>query len=69
MAEEEKKQETTEEPKIGVYVCHCGINIGGVIDVPLLEEYAASLPNVKIAKEYKYFCSDPGQEMIQKDIK
>ena len=69
MAEEEKKQETTEEPKIGVYVCHCGINIGGVIDVPLLEEYAASLPNVEIAKEYKYFCSDPGQEMIQKDIK
>ncbi len=69
MAEEEKKQETTEEPKIGVYVCHCGINIGGVIDVPLLEEYAATLPNVVVAKEYKYFCSDPGQEMIQKDIK
>ena len=69
MAEEEKKQETTEEPKIGVYVCHCGINIGGVIDVPSLEEYAATLPNVVEAKEYKYFCSDPGQEMIQKDIK
>jgi heterodisulfide reductase subunit A len=69
MAEEEKKQETTEEPKIGVYVCHCGINIGGVIDVPALEEYAATLPNVVESTEYKYFCSDPGQEMIQKDIK
>jgi len=69
MAEEEKKQEATEEPKIGVYVCHCGINIGGVIDIPSLEEYAATLPNVVEAKEYKYFCSDPGQEMIQKDIK
>ena len=69
MAEEEKKQETTEEPKIGVYVCHCGINIGGVIDVPGLEEYAATLPNVVEAKEYRYFCSDPGQEMIQKDVK
>ncbi|MDD1775186.1 MAG: CoB--CoM heterodisulfide reductase iron-sulfur subunit A family protein [Methanobacterium sp.] len=69
MAEEEKKQETIEEPKIGVYVCHCGINIGGVIDVPALEEYAATLPNVVISEEYKYFCSDPGQEMIQKDVK
>jgi len=65
----EKTQETNEEPKIGVYVCHCGINIGGVIDVEAVEEYAATLPNVVEAKEYKYFCSDPGQEMIQKDIK
>jgi heterodisulfide reductase subunit A2 len=69
MAEEEKKQETTEEPKIGVYVCHCGINIGGVADVPALAEYAATLPNVVVSEEYKYFCSDPGQEMIQKDVK
>ncbi len=69
MAEEEKKQETNEEPKIGVYVCHCGINIGGVIDVTALEEYAATLPNVVVSEEYKYFCSDPGQEMIQKDVK
>ena len=69
MAEEEKKQETIEEPKIGVYVCHCGINIGGVIDVEGLEEYSKTLPNVVEAKEYKYFCSDPGQEMIQKDVK
>ncbi|HEY0196436.1 MAG TPA: CoB--CoM heterodisulfide reductase iron-sulfur subunit A family protein, partial [Methanobacterium sp.] len=66
---EEKIQETNEELKIGVYVCHCGINIGGVIDVPSLEEYAATLPDVEISKEYKYFCSDPGQDMIQKDIK
>lgn len=66
---EEKIQETNEELKIGVYVCHCGINIGGVIDVPSLEEYAATLPDVAISKEYKYFCSDPGQDMIQKDIK
>ncbi len=69
MAEEEKKQETTEEPKIGVYVCHCGINIGGVADVPALAEYAETLPNVEVAEEYKYFCSDPGQDMIKKDVK
>jgi len=66
---EEKKQETTEEPKIGVYTCHCGINIGGVVDIQEVVDYAASLPNVIVSEEYKYFCSDPGQEMIQKDIK
>ena len=65
----EKNEETIEEPKIGVYVCHCGINIGGVIDVEAVKDYAATLPNVALAKEYKYYCSDPGQEEIQKDIK
>ncbi|MCE5214133.1 MAG: CoB--CoM heterodisulfide reductase iron-sulfur subunit A family protein [Methanobacterium sp.] len=69
MAEEEKNLEANEEPKIGVYICHCGINIGGVIDIEAVEEYAASLPNVEISTQYKYFCSDPGQEMIQKDVK
>jgi heterodisulfide reductase subunit A len=65
---EEKKQEQ-EEPKIGVYTCHCGINIGGVVDIEEVMDYAASLPNVVTSEEYKYFCSDPGQDMIQKDIK
>ncbi len=69
MAEEKKMQETSEEPKIGVYVCHCGINIGGVVDIDAVKDYAATLPNVVVSEEYKYFCSDPGQEMIQKDIK
>jgi len=69
LAEEEKKQEMTEEPKIGVYTCHCGINIGGVVDIEEVMNYAATLPNVVVSEEYKYFCSDPGQEMIQKDIK
>ena len=66
---EEKKVETSEEPKIGVYVCHCGINIGGVVDIEAVKDYAATLPNVVVAEEYKYFCSDPGQEKIQNDIK
>lgn len=69
MAEEKNIQETTEEPKIGVYVCHCGINIGGVVDINAVKEYAATLPNVIVSEEYKYFCADPGQELIQKDIK
>jgi heterodisulfide reductase subunit A2 len=66
---EEKKEEATEEPKIGVYTCHCGINIAGVVDIQEVMEYAATLPNVVLSEEYKYVCSDPGQDMIQKDVK
>ncbi len=65
---DENKQEETEEPKIGVYVCHCGINIGGVVDIDEVKDYAATLPNVEVSEEYKYFCSDPGQDMIE-DVK
>ncbi len=66
---EEKRDIENEEPRIGVYVCHCGVNIGGVVDVPSVAEYAKTLPNVVIAKDYKYYCSDPGQQVIQDDIK
>jgi len=57
-----------ERPKIGVYICHCGVNIGGVVSVPDLVEYAKTLPNVEVAQEYKFFCSDVGQKMIKEDI-
>lgn len=57
-----------ERPKIGVYVCHCGVNIGGVVSVPDLVEYAKTLPNVEVGREYKFFCSDVGQKMIKEDI-
>jgi heterodisulfide reductase subunit A len=56
------------EPRIGVYVCHCGVNIGAVVDVEEVAKYAQSLPNVVVAKSYLYMCSAPGQEMIVKDI-
>ena len=55
-------------PKIGVYVCDCGINIGAVVDVPEVVSFARQLPSVTVAREYKYVCSEPGQEMIKKDI-
>ena len=58
-----------EPPKIGVYICWCGINIGGVVDVPKLCDYARTLPNVALASEYKFMCSDIGQGMIMEDIK
>jgi heterodisulfide reductase subunit A len=55
-------------PKIGVYVCECGINIGAVIDVPEVVRFASGLPFVTVAREYKYVCSEPGQDMIKKDV-
>jgi heterodisulfide reductase subunit A len=55
--------------KIGVYVCECGVNIGATVDVEKVAEYAKILPNVAVARYYKYMCSDPGQELIKKDIK
>jgi len=57
------------EPKIGVYVCHCGANIANTIDVAQLTEFAKGLPSVTLARDYKFMCSDPGQELIKKDIR
>jgi len=57
------------QPKIGVYVCHCGTNIAGVVDVEAVRSYAESLPGVKVARAYKYMCSEPGQEMMKEDIR
>jgi len=56
------------EVRIGVYICHCGLNIAGTIDVKAVCDYAQTLPNVVLARTYKYMCSDPGQEMIITDI-
>jgi heterodisulfide reductase subunit A2 len=55
--------------KIGVYVCQCGSNIGGIVDVPNVVEFASHLNSVVAAREYKFMCSDPGQEMIKEDIR
>ena len=54
--------------RIGVYVCHCGTNIAGTVDVKALADYAAGLPKVVVSREYKYMCSDPGQALIEQDI-
>ncbi len=56
-------------PRIGVYICHCGTNIAGTVDVHALREYAARLPHVVVARDYKYMCSDPGQALIREDIR
>ncbi|MDE3088382.1 MAG: CoB--CoM heterodisulfide reductase iron-sulfur subunit A family protein [Chloroflexota bacterium] len=56
-------------PKIGVYICHCGLNIANTVDVEAVREFAKSLPNVIAAHNYTYMCSDPGQALITNDIK
>lgn len=55
--------------RLGFYVCHCGINIAGKVRVDEVAAFARGLKNVVIARDYKFMCSDPGQEMIEKDIK
>jgi heterodisulfide reductase subunit A len=55
--------------RTGVYVCHCGLNIAGVVDVEKVAEYAKTLPTVTVARHYTYMCSESGQSMIQDDIK
>ncbi|MFH2141818.1 MAG: CoB--CoM heterodisulfide reductase iron-sulfur subunit A family protein [Bacteroidota bacterium] len=57
-----------EKPRIGVYVCWCGTNIAKMVDVEAVADEMAKLPDVIIAKNYKYMCSDPGQDLIVKDI-
>jgi heterodisulfide reductase subunit A2 len=55
--------------KIGVYVCHCGTNISGKVNVSDVVAFAKTLPDVTVARENKFMCSDPGQIMIEDDIK
>ncbi|MBC8249040.1 MAG: CoB--CoM heterodisulfide reductase iron-sulfur subunit A family protein, partial [Anaerolineales bacterium] len=55
--------------RVGVYVCHCGINIAATVDVEAVTTFAQTLPNVVVAKNYTYMCSDPGQELIKSDIR
>jgi len=56
-------------PRVGVYICHCGTNIAGMVDVEAVTQFAASLPDVVVARHYSYMCSDPGQALIAEDIR
>jgi heterodisulfide reductase subunit A2 len=55
--------------KIGFYICHCGINISYKVRVLEVAEFIRTLPNVVVSRDYKFMCSDPGQELIEKDIR
>jgi heterodisulfide reductase subunit A-like polyferredoxin len=54
--------------RIGIFVCHCGLNIAGTVDVEQAAEALRAYPGVVFAADYKYMCSDPGQELIQRTI-
>ncbi len=56
------------EPRIGVYVCHCGLNIAQTVDCPGVAADAEQLPQVALAKSITYACSEPGQREIREDI-
>jgi heterodisulfide reductase subunit A len=55
--------------RIGFYVCHCGHNIASMVDCAAVAEYVGTLEGVVLSRDYKYMCSDPGQELIQADIR
>ncbi|HEY93001.1 MAG TPA: CoB--CoM heterodisulfide reductase iron-sulfur subunit A family protein [Dehalococcoidia bacterium] len=57
------------EPRIGVYVCHCGSNIAGTVDCAEVAQFAQNLDSVVVARAYKFMCSEPGQQLIKDDIK
>ena len=63
-----EKDVASEEPRIGVFVCHCGINIGSVVDVPSVVEYAKTLPHVVHSQEGLYACSQDSQASMKQLI-
>ena len=64
---EKVNPESTE--RVGVYICHCGTNIAGKVDVKEVAHWAGEQDNVAIAREYKFMCSSLGQDLIEEDIK
>jgi heterodisulfide reductase subunit A len=60
---------THNQEKVGVYICHCGTNIAGMVDVEEVARWASEQPNVAIAREYKFMCSSLGQALVEEDIK
>jgi len=57
------------QPRVGVFICHCGANIASKVNVYEVVEFASKLNSVAVAREYKFMCSDPGQELIKQQIK
>lgn len=60
---------SADDIRIGVYVCHCGLNIAGVVDCARVAEYASGLPGVAVSRDEGYSCSEPGQNRIKEDIR
>jgi heterodisulfide reductase subunit A len=67
--EEEKEVQISDEPRIGVLICHCGINIGKYVEIPSVAEYIRTLPNVVYCEDNLYSCSSDSQTVIKEVIK
>ncbi len=63
-----KPSSNSESPRIGVYVCHCGLNIGRTVDCQKVASESAKLENVVLSRDTQYACSEPGQQSIKEDI-
>ena len=63
-----KERDVSGPPRVGVFLCHCGINIAGVLDVNAMEQYARDIPDVVYVEKNTFLCSDEGQRLIQEKI-
>lgn len=68
MPENLKPSNGNGQVKIGVYICHCGVNIAATVNIAAVRDFIAQQPNVVVARDYKFMCSDPGQDLIKQDI-
>ena len=64
----EKLKDPSGRPRIGVYVCHCGLNIARTVDCGKVAQLAAGMDDVVVARDVPYACSEPGQQGIKEDI-
>jgi heterodisulfide reductase subunit A len=69
MSQSKETTNVMEPLRIGVFVCHCGLNIAGTVDIKQLVEYSRNIPDVVFVKDNRYTCADPGQEEIRKAIR
>lgn len=69
MPENSKPTNGNGQVRVGVYICHCGVNISATVNVADIRDFISRQPNVVIARDYKFMCSDPGQDLIKSDIK
>jgi heterodisulfide reductase subunit A len=68
MPETPKPSNGNGQVKIGVYICHCGVNIAATVNIAAVRDFIAQQPNVVVTRDYKFMCSDPGQDLIKQDI-
>ena len=64
-----KEESKKDDVRVGFFVCHCGVNISSTVNVADVRDYVSGLPNVVVSQDYKFMCSDPGQDLIKNAIK